>query len=149
MRFQTYTPTLETIERKWYVVDATDLNLGRLASRIAHMLYGKHKTMYAPHMDTGDYIIVLNASKITVTGTKMTDKFYYRHSLYPGGFRQTMLKDMMSAHPERALELAVKGMLPHNRLGRQMIKKLHVYGGSAHPHSAQMPEVLDIPEAKK
>ncbi|SRR5258706_5372685 len=149
MRYRTYTPTTETVERAWYVVDATNMNLGRLTSQIAHILRGKHKTTFAPHMDTGDYVIVLNAGKITVTGDKLDDEFYYRHSQYPGGFRQTSMRDMLRTHPERVIEIAVKGMLPHNRLGREMIKKLKVYTGNTHPHQAQMPQVLEISEAKK
>ena len=149
MRYKTYTPTTETVERAWYVVDATNMNLGRLTSQIAHILRGKHKTSFAPHMDTGDYVIVLNAGKITVTGDKLDDEFYYRHSQYPGGFRQTSMRDMLRTHPERVIEIAVKGMLPHNRLGREMIKKLKVYTGNTHPHQAQMPQVLEISEAKK
>jgi large subunit ribosomal protein L13 len=149
MRFKTYTPTTETVERAWFVVDATDLSLGRLASQIAHILRGKHKPTFAPHLDTGDYVIVLNAGKITVTGNKLEEKFYYRHSQFPGGFRQTSLKDMLKSHPERVIENAVKGMLPHNRLGRQMIKKLKVYTGDAHPHQAQNPQSLEVPEAQK
>ncbi len=149
MRFQTYTPTISTIDRTWYVVDATDMNLGRLASHIAHLLRGKHKTIFAPHMDTGDYVIVLNAGKVVVTGDKLESEFFYRHSQYPGGFRAVSLRHMLERHPERVIEAAVKGMLPHNRLGRQMIKKLKVYTGSTHPHQAQHPQVLDIPEAKK
>jgi len=131
------------------VVDATDMNLGRLASHIAHLLRGKHKTTFAPHMDTGDYVVVLNAGKITVTGDKLDTEFYYRHSQFPGGFRQTSMRDMLKRHPERVIETAVKGMLPHNRLGRQMIKKLKVYTGNTHPHQAQNPQVLEVPEAKK
>jgi len=131
------------------VVDATDMNLGRLASHIAHLLRGKHKTTFAPHLDTGDYIVVLNAGKITVTGDKLDTEFYYRHSQFPGGFRQTSMRDMLARHPERLIETAVKGMLPHNRLGRQMIKKLKVYKGNTHPHQAQSPQVLEVPEAKK
>lgn len=149
MRFQTYTPPREGIDRQWFVIDATDMNLGRLATRIAHILRGKHKPTFSPHMDTGDCVIVLNAGKITVTGNRLTDKFYYRHSQYPGGITAVMLKDMIAAHPERALEIAVKGMLPHNRLGRKMFHKLYVYNGSTHPHEAQKPVALDVPEAKK
>ncbi len=149
MRFKTYTPTTETVERQWFVVDATDMILGRLATHIAHILRGKHKTTFAPHMDTGDYVIVLNAAKIRVTGNKLDDEFFYRHSMYPGGFRATSLRVMMQKHPDRVIEMAVKGMLPHNRLGRQMIKKLKVYTGNTHPHQAQRPQVLDIPEAKR
>jgi large subunit ribosomal protein L13 len=149
MRFQTYTPALETIDRQWYVIDATGMNLGRLTTRIASILRGKHKPTFAPHMDTGDCVIILNAGKITVTGTRLTDKFYHRHSEYPGGITSVMLKDMIKTHPERVIELAVKGMLPHNRLGRQMIRKLHVYVDDKHPHEAQKPIALDIPEARK
>jgi len=149
MRFQTYTPTTETIVREWFVVDATDLNLGRLAAHVAAILRGKHKTTFAPHMDTGDFVIVLNAGKITVSGNKLEEEFFYRHSQYPGGFRATSLKDMLAKHPERVIEIAVKGMLPHNRLGRKMIKKLKVYAGNTLPHQAQNPKALDIPEAKK
>ncbi len=149
MRFRTYTPTTETVEHAWFVVDATNLSLGRLAAQIAHILRGKHKPTFAPHLDTGDYVIVLNAGKITVTGNKLEEKFYSRHSQFPGGFRQTSLRDMLKTHPERVIENAVKGMLPHNRLGRQMIKKLKVYTGDAHPHQAQNPQVLEVPEAQK
>jgi large subunit ribosomal protein L13 len=149
MRYKTYTPTADSIERQWFVVDATGLNLGRLAAHVAAILRGKHKTTFAPHIDTGDYVIVLNAGKITVTGDKMETKLYSRHSQYPGGFRQTSLRDMLAKHPERVVEIAIKGMLPHNRLGRQMFKKLKVYTGSTHPHQAQNPQTLEIPEAKK
>jgi large subunit ribosomal protein L13 len=149
MRYKTFTPTADTIERQWFVVDATGLNLGRLAARVAAILRGKHKTTFAPHIDTGDYVTVLNAGKVTVTGDKMETKLYSRHSQYPGGFRQTSLRDMLARHPERVVEIAVKGMLPHNRLGRQMFKKLKVYTGSTHPHQAQNPQTLEISEAKK
>ncbi len=149
MRFQTYTPVREEIERQWFVIDATDMNLGRLATRIAHILRGKHKATFSPHMDTGDCVIVLNANKITVTGNHLDEKMYYRHSEYPGGIRAINLREMLQKHPERAVELAVKGLLPHNRLGRAMIKKLHVYAGNTHPHAAQKPAVLEVPEAKK
>lgn len=150
MRFKTYTPTATSIatERKWYVVDATDMILGRLAARIAHILRGKHKATFAPHMDCGDFVIVLNADKIRVTGDRLDTKRYYRHSQYPGGLRSNSLREMIEKHPDRVIEIAVKGMLPRNRLGRQMIKKLKVYAGNAHPHAAQKPEVLDIPEAR-
>ncbi len=149
MRFRTYTPTTETTEREWFVVDATGLNLGRLAARVAHILRGKHKTTFAPHLDTGDYVIVLNAGKVAVTPSKLDTEFFYRHSQFPGGFRQTSLRDMLAKHPERVIEAAIKGMLPHNRLGRQMYKKLKVYTGNAHPHQGQNPTVLEVPEAKK
>ena len=149
MRYKTYTPTADSIEHQWFVVDATGLNLGRLAAHVAAILRGKHKTTFAPHIDTGDYVIILNAGKVTVTGDKMETKLYSRHSQYPGGFRQTSLRDMLAKHPERVVEIAVKGMLPHNRLGRQMFKKLKVYTGSTHPHQAQNPQTLEIQEAKK
>lgn len=151
MTFRTYTPTATSIEaeRKWFVVDATDMILGRLAARIAHILRGKHKPTFTPHMDCGDYVVVINAEKVQVTGDRLDTKFYYRHSQYPGGFRQVSLRRMLATHPERVIEAAVKGMLPHNRLGRKMAKKLKVYAGSTHPHTAQKPEALDIPEGKK
>lgn len=149
MRFQTWTPTVETTEHKWYVIDATDMNLGRLCSHIANILRGKHKPTYAPHQDTGDFVIVLNAGKITVTGNRLDEKFYYRHSQYPGGFRQTALRDLLRTHPERAIESGVWGMLPKGRLGRQVIKKLKVYKGNTHPHESQKPIPMDVPEAKK
>ncbi len=149
MRFRTYTPTTETVNRQWFVVDATDMNLGRLASHIAHILRGKHKTTFAPHLDTGDFVIVLNAGKVRVTGDKLDTEFYYRHSQYPGGFKQTSLRDMLAKHPERVIEIAVKGMLPHNKLGHKMIKKLKVYTGNTHPHQAQHPQALEVPEAKR
>lgn len=144
MRFKTFTPSEPAIQRKWYVVDATGINLGRLASRIAHILRGKHKPSFVPNMDTGDFVIVLNAGKITVTGDRMVTKFYRRHSQYPGGFKEVSLKDQLATFPERVIEAAVRGMLPHNRLGRQMFKKLKVFRGTEHPHSAQKPEILDI-----
>lgn len=149
MRFRTYTPTIETTQRAWHLVDATGMNLGRLAAQVAYILRGKHKTTFAPHQDTGDHVIVINAEKITVTGKRLDDKLYRRHSQYPGGFREITLRDMMRTHPERVIEFAVKGMLPHNRLGRQMFRKLKVYKGNAHPHQAQQPQVMDIPEAKR
>ncbi len=150
MRFKTYTPTASSIEseQKWYVVDATDMILGRLAARVAHILRGKHKATFAPHIDCGDFVIVLNADKIRVTGDRLDTKHYYRHSQYPGGLRENSLRQMMEKHPDRVIEIAVKGMLPRNRLGKKMIKKLKVYAGNAHPHAAQKPEVLEIPEAK-
>jgi large subunit ribosomal protein L13 len=150
MRFKTYTPTATSIEaeRKWYVVDATDMILGRLAARVAHILRGKHKATFAPHIDCGDFVIVLNADKIRVTGDRLDTKRYYRHSQFPGGLRSNTLRQMIEKHPDRVIEIAVKGMLPRNRLGRQMIKKLKVYAGNAHPHAAQKPEALEIPEAK-
>lgn len=133
-----------TIERKWYVVDATGHTLGRLASEVAKVLRGKNKPIFTPHMDTGDFVIIVNADKIKVTGKKMEQKIYYRHSAYVGGMKETTLKDMMAKKPERVIELAVKGMLPKGPLGRTMIKKLHVYAGPEHGHAAQKPEALNV-----
>ena len=130
------------IERKWYVVDATGLTLGRLASEVAKVLRGKNKPEFTPHVDTGDYVIVINAEKIAVTGKKMAQKMYYNHSDYVGGFRETTLAEMMAKKPEKVVELAVKGMLPKGPMGRSMITKLHVYAGAEHAHAAQKPEVL-------
>ena len=130
------------IERKWYVVDATGLTLGRLASEVAKVLRGKNKPEFTPHVDTGDYVIVINAEKITVTGRKLDQKIYYHHSDYVGGMKETTLREMMAKKPERVIELAVKGMLPKGPLGRQMYTKLHVYAGPEHKHEAQKPEIL-------
>ena len=131
-----------TIERKWYVVDATGYTLGRLASEVAKVLRGKNKPIFTPHMDCGDYVIVVNAEKIKVTGKKLDQKIYYNHSDYVGGMRETTLREMMAKKPEKVVELAVKGMLPKGPLGRAMIKKLHVYAGPEHANQAQKPEVL-------
>ena len=131
-----------TIERKWYVVDATGYTLGRLSSEIAKVLRGKNKPVFTPHIDTGDYVIVVNASKVKVTGKKLDQKIYYHHSDYVGGMKETTLREMMAKKPEAVIELAVKGMLPKGPLGRSMIKKLHVYAGAEHAHEAQKPEVL-------
>ncbi len=130
------------VERKWYVVDATGYTLGRLSSEIAKILRGKNKPIYTPHIDTGDYVIVVNAGKVKVTGKKLLQKVYYNHSDYVGGMRETTLKEMLEKKPERVIELAVKGMLPKGPLGREMYTKLHVYAGAEHPHAAQQPEVL-------
>ena len=131
-----------TIDRKWYVVDATDCTLGRLTSQIASVLRGKNKPTYTPHIDTGDYVIVINAEKIKVTGKKLDQKIYYNHSDYVGGMKETTLRELMDKKPERVIELAVKGMLPKGPLGREMYTKLHVYAGPEHDHAAQKPEVL-------
>ena len=131
-----------TIERKWYVVDAEGKTLGRLASEVAKVLRGKNKAIYTPHIDTGDYVIVVNAEKIKVTGKKLDQKIYYHHSDYVGGMKETTLKEMLANKPERVIELAVKGMLPKGPLGRQMYKKLFVYAGPEHKHEAQKPEAL-------
>ena len=131
-----------TIDRKWYVVDATGCTLGRLSSEVAKVLRGKNKAIFTPHIDTGDYVIVINADKIKVTGKKLDQKIYYRHSDYVGGMKETTLREMLNKKPERVIELAVKGMLPKGPLGRQMMTKLHVYAGAEHGHEAQKPEVL-------
>jgi large subunit ribosomal protein L13 len=135
---KTYSTKTKDIERQWHVVDASGKTLGRLASQIASLLMGKHKPIYVTYLDTGDYVIVLNAAKVRVTGRKIKQKVYYRHSGYPGGLRATTLGEMLAAHPTRVIEHAVKGMLPHNRLGRAMLKKLKVYAGDNHPHQAQL-----------
>ena len=132
------------IERKWYLVDATDKTLGRLASELAQILKGKHKPTYAPNVDAGDFVVVINAEKIAVTGRRLDQKVYYRHSGYPGGLTETKLKDMLQKHPERPIKMAVKGMLPKNVLGRQMLTKLKVFAGPEHNHQAQKPEVLEL-----
>ena len=132
----------DKIERKWYVVDAEGCTLGRLASEVASVLRGKNKPVFTPHVDTGDYVIVINAEKIKVTGKKLDQKIYYSHSDYVGGMKETTLREMMNKKPEKVIELAVKGMLPKGPLGRQMIKKLRVYAGAEHGHEAQKPEVL-------
>ena len=139
---KTFMASPSTIEKNWYVVDATGYTLGRLASEVAKVLRGKNKPIYTPHIDTGDYVIVVNADKIKVTGKKMEQKIYYHHSDYVGGMKETTLKEMMAKKPEQVIELAVKGMLPKGPLGRQMYKKLHVYAGPEPQHAAQKPEVL-------
>jgi large subunit ribosomal protein L13 len=135
---KTYAPKEKDIEHKWHLMDADGQTLGRLCSQVAKLLLGKHKAMFAPNADTGDYVVIINASKIRVTGKKKTDKMYYRYSGYPGGIRATSLADMLQKHPERVIEHAVRGMLPHTRLGREMYKKLKVYAGDKHPHQAQL-----------
>ena len=139
---KTFMASPATIDRKWYVVDAADMTLGRMASEVAKVLRGKNKPIFTPHMDTGDYVIIVNAEKIKVTGKKMDQKIYYRHSDYVGGMKETKLKDKLAKKPEEVIELAVKGMLPKGPLGRQMYKKLFVYAGPDHKHAAQKPEVL-------
>jgi len=139
---KTFMPSQATIERKWYVVDATDMTLGRLASEVAKVLRGKNKAIFTPFMDCGDYVIVVNASKIKVTGKKLDQKIYYHHSDYVGGMKETPLREKLAKKPEQVVELAVKGMLPKGPLGRQMYTKLHVYAGAEHEHAAQKPEVL-------
>lgn len=139
---KTYVPSASSIERKWYVVDAEGMTLGRLASEVAAILRGKNKAIFTPYLDTGDYVIVVNADKIKVSGKKLQQKLYYTHSDYVGGFKSTTLKEMLAKKPERVIELAVKGMLPKGPLGRQMYKKLFVYAGPEHKHAAQKPEVI-------
>ena len=141
---KTYMANPDKIERKWYVVDAEGCTLGRLASEVAKVLRGKNKPEYTPHIDTGDYVIVVNAAKVKVTGKKLQQKIYYNHSDYVGGMRETTLREMMAKKPEKVVELAVKGMLPKGPLGRSMITKLHVYAGPEHEQAAQKPEVLEI-----
>lgn len=140
----TYMAKPESVERKWYIVDAKGKTLGRLASEVAKVLRGKHKPEFTPHIDTGDFVIVINASQIELTGKKLTDKIYYRHSGYPGGLKQISARDLREKRPERMIELAVKGMLPKGSLGRKQFKKLKVYAGSEHPHAAQQPVELQV-----
>lgn len=139
---KTFMASPSTIDRKWYVVDAADMTLGRLASEVAKILRGKNKAIFTPHMDTGDYVIVVNAEKIKVSGKKLDQKVYYHHSGYVGGMKETTLREKLEKKPEQVIELAVKGMLPKGPLGRQMYTKLHVYAGPEHAHAAQKPEVL-------
>ena len=141
---KTFTAKPETVERAWFVVDATDKVLGRLATEVARRLRGKHKAEYTPHVDTGDYIIVVNAAKVAVTGNKRTQKFYYRHSGYPGGIKSIRFDKQIAQFPERVIEHAVKGMLPKGPLGRAMYRKLKVYGGPEHKHTAQQPRALEL-----
>ena len=140
----TFMPKADEIERKWYVIDAADKPLGRVAAEAATLLRGKHKPIFAPHVDCGDFVIIINADKIKVTGTKAATKTYYRHSGFPGGLKQETFTEAMTKHPERVIEHAVKGMLPKNTLGRAMGKKLKVYVGAEHPHAAQQPRKIDL-----
>jgi large subunit ribosomal protein L13 len=139
---KTFVTKLDDIKREWFYVDADGQSLGRMASKIAAILRGKHKPIFTPGLDTGDFVVVVNAEKVTVTGNKLTEKFYYRYSGYPGGMTAISLRDQLAKHPDRVIEHAVWGMLPHNKLGRAMLKKLKVYRGPAHPHAAQNPSVL-------
>ena len=141
---KTFTPTPKDIQRDWFIVDANDKTLGRLATQIAHRLRGKHKPEFAPHMDNGDFIVVVNCEKVRVTGNKLENKKYYRHTGDPGGIYSTTLQEMLNSKPDQVLIKAVKGMLPRNRLGRAMLKKLKVYPGGEHPHSAQNPQPLEF-----
>lgn len=140
---KTFSAKSEAVQRGWYLIDAKGRTLGRLATEVAKRLRGKHKPEYTPHVDTGDYIVIVNAEHIKVTGRKSTDKMYYRHSGYPGGLKETAFKDLIRLHPERVLEFAIKGMLPKNSLGRDMYRKLNVYAGEIHPHTAQQPQLLE------
>jgi large subunit ribosomal protein L13 len=141
---RTYSPKPGEIERQWHVIDASDVVLGRLASQAATLLRGKHKPVFAPHVDTGDFVIIVNAARIALTGNKRSTKVAYRHSGYPGGLTAVGYEELLSKRPDRAVEIAVRGMLPHNRLGRQLIKKLKVYAGPEHPHQAQQPVPFEI-----
>ena len=141
---KTFMQKKENIERKWYVIDASGIALGRVATKAATILRGKHKVTYTPHVDCGDYVIITNASKVVLTGNKLNDKMYYNHSGYPGGLRERNAKTMMENYPEEMVERAIKGMLPHNRLGRQMGKKLFVYAGEEHQHAAQKPVEMKV-----
>ncbi|SFJ80934.1 50S ribosomal protein L13 [Cellulomonas sp. KH9] len=141
---RTYTPKPGDVERNWYVIDATDVVLGRLASHVATLLRGKHKATFAPHVDGGDFVIVINAEKVALTGNKRETKLAYRHSGYPGGLRATRYVDLLEKHPERAIEKAVRGMLPHTTLGRGQLSKLKVYRGAEHPHAAQQPKPFEL-----
>ncbi len=144
MKIKTFVTTPKDIERerRWWLIDAEGQTLGRLASKIAPILQGKNKPIYTPNLDTGDYVVVINAGKIAVTGKRMDDKMYYRHSNYPSGLTETNLRDLLASHPDRPLLFAIRGMLPKTKLGRQMIKKLKIYAGSEHPHAAQNPQPL-------
>ncbi len=144
MSQKTYFAKKDELEKKWYVVDATDKALGRLAVEVAKVLTGKNKPTYTPHEDTGDFVVVVNAEKVALSGNKINDKIYYHHSAYMGNLKEMNAKDMLKKHPEKVVELAVKGMVPRGVLGRSMLKKLKVYRGAEHPHSAQKPQLLDI-----
>ena len=141
---RTYSPKPGEIERQWHIIDASDVVLGRLATHTANLLRGKHKPTFAPHVDGGDFVIIVNASKVALTGQKREQKLAYRHSGYPGGLKQVGYEELLTKRPEKAIELAVKGMLPHNKLARQIIKKLKVYPGAEHPHAAQQPQPFEI-----
>ena len=141
---RTYTPKAADVTKKWYIVDAENVVLGRLATTVANLLRGKHKPTYAPHIDTGDYVIVINADKVVLTGSKLDTKRAYRHSGYPGGLRSLTYRELLEKSPEKAVEKAVRGMVPHTKLGRAQMKKLRVFVGSEHPHTAQQPETVEI-----
>jgi large subunit ribosomal protein L13 len=141
---RTYSPKPGEIERQWHIIDASDVVLGRLATHTANLLRGKHKPTFAPHVDTGDFVVIINAGKVALTGNKRQTKVAYRHSGYPGGLKQVRYEELLSKRPEHAIELAVKGMLPHNRIGARQIRKLKVYAGAEHPHAAQLPQPFEI-----
>jgi len=141
---RTFSPKAADVQRQWYVIDASDIVLGRLASQTAKLLRGKHKPIYAPHVDTGDFVIIVNAAKVALTGNKAAQKNYYRHSGFPGGLRATSYTELLATRPKFAVEKAIKGMLPHNTLGRQMLSKLKVYDGPEHPHAAQQPVPYEL-----
>lgn len=141
---QTFMANAQNVERKWHVIDATDLVLGRLSTEVATLLRGKHKPTFTPHVDCGDYVIIVNAEKVALTGNKLNDKLYYRHSGYPGGLKTRTAKKMLELQPQKVLEASIRGMLPHNRLGDDMYRKLFVYVGPEHPHQAQKPEVYTL-----
>ncbi len=141
---RTYSPKADEVSRVWYVIDAQDVVLGRLATQAATLLRGKHKPVFAPHVDTGDFVVIVNADKVSLSGNKLTQKMDYRHSGHPGGLRATSYEELLAKDPRRAVEKAVRGMLPHNKIGRQQIKKLKVYAGPEHPHQAQQPATYEI-----
>jgi large subunit ribosomal protein L13 len=149
MTVRTFSPKAADIQRQWHVIDASDVVLGRLASQAAVLLRGKHKPIFAPHVDTGDFVVIVNAAKVALTGTKLHDKMAYRHSGYPGGLHAMSYAELMAKSPERAIEKAVKGMLPKNTLGRQMLRKLKVYAGPEHPHEAQQPVPFEITQVEQ
>ena len=146
---RTFSPTPNDIERAWHVVDADGMVLGRLATEVANLLRGKHKPIYAPHMDTGDFVIIVNCDKVVLTANKLDQKIAYRHTGYPGGLRETKYTDLMAKKPEEVVRKAVKGMVPKTALGRSMLRKLKVYAGPNHPHTAQAPVAFDIPSARR
>ena len=149
MNPKTYSAKRDELDARWYVIDAQDKILGRLATEIATILRGKHKPTFTPHLNCGDYVVVVNAKKVAVTGDRLDSKIYYRHSQYPGGLKQETLRQVLQKHPERAIERAVKGMLPHNRLGAQILSRLKVYPGPTHPHEAQQPAPWSRPTAEQ
>lgn len=146
---KTYTPKMSEIQRAWWLVDAEGMVLGRLATEVARVLRGKHKTIFAPHLDTGDYVVVINADKVLMTSNKVDKTFKYRHSGYPGGLRKTSMRELLADRPDRVVENAIGGMLPHGPLGRDQLKKLKVYNGATHPHQPQSPQPLNIDHARR